>query len=193
MPRKRSIKPGYIKSRTTARLTIGARYLDVALWCHLDGNGMVEDCASLIKSMVFPRDKDLEAGEITKFVQELVTVGRLHRIDVDGKWWLFRRNFRKEQRVYEDEPKEVQVDRTLLAHIDEHNTLPPVSALFPHTETPSPSPSPFSSTSTFTPPSTSSSTPGLFDRFRAMGMGTEEAGELARVETDLQRRRGVSA
>jgi hypothetical protein len=162
--RKRSIQPGYVESAAIEKLSFTARYLDQNLWCHLDGNGMIEESISLIKAKVFPRDGDkLSTGDVTRLVQELVDNRRIFRLTVDGKPWLFRKDFRKEQRIYKDEPRKCQPVQSVLDDIDKGNTLPQFTGcnlpLFPAEtcrELPTDVPSASSSPSTFTSTSPSS-------------------------------------
>lgn len=128
MARKRSLQPGYVESAAIEKLSFTARYLDQNLWCHLDGNGMIEESPSLIKSKVFPRD-DMASSQVTVLLQELIRGGRLFSLEVDGKRWLYRKDFRKEQRIYSDEQRKTLVNREILDSFDKSNVIPPPHVL----------------------------------------------------------------
>lgn len=160
MARQRKIKPGYNDSAAIARLSFNARLLDICLWSHLDGNAMIEESAASIKGKVFPRD-DISSAQVTELIQELVNAGRYFILTVDRKRYLFRKDFRKEQRIYPDEPRIAQMDRGLLDSIDRDGTLPPEHAQSALVNLELFATSPSSSTSTSTSPSASrSASPG---------------------------------
>jgi hypothetical protein len=213
MPRQRKLKPGYVTSSHIRRLSIAARYLDQNLWCWLDGNGAIEEDISLIKARVFPGDDFIHQGHVTALVQELVSGGRLFRLEVDGKRWLVRKDFRKEQRIYSDEERKCQIDPKVLDDIDKGNTLPQETGdlfggkpqfLIPTLGVDLPSSSSFSSTSTSSSPSTSNSKPALvdnsapqpltrqsfFERFKkTLGMSDQDANALADAQIKADERR----
>lgn len=162
MARTRKLKPGYNESQAISRLSFAARLLDISLWPYLDGNGMIQNSPSLIKGKVFPLD-DIDSGEITVLLKELVTGGRLFSLEVDKKLWFYRKDFRKEQRVYSDEPKLTNIDKEILDAIDAGNTLPEenVNSVAIQPQLFATSPSTFTSTS----PSTQSSKFQNVDKF----------------------------
>lgn len=127
MARARKIKPGYNDSDTIVTLSFAARLLDINLWPHMDGNGMIENSPSSIKAKVFPRD-DIASGQIVVLISELIRAGRLFSLEADGKRWLYRKNFRKEQKIYSDEAKKVSIDKDILDSYDNSNTLPQFTA-----------------------------------------------------------------
>jgi hypothetical protein len=128
MARVRKIKPGYNDSDAIARLSYPARLLDVCLWGYLDGNGIIENSASSIKAKVFPRD-DIKSSQVTELLLELIRGGRLFSLEVDGKNWLYRKDFRKEQRIYPDELRKCQVSREVLDSYDNAHSLPQAQVL----------------------------------------------------------------
>lgn len=123
MARSRKIKPGYNSSPAIAKVSFGARVLDQNLWPHLDGNGMIQDAPAVIKGLIFPQD-DITAAQVTGLIMELVRAGRLFSLEVDRKRWLYRKDFRTEQRIYPDEKKLCQVDPKLLDRLDRGESLP---------------------------------------------------------------------
>lgn len=156
MARQRKIKPGYNDSAAIVRLSHSARLLDICLWPHLDGNGMIENSASSIKSKVFPRE-DITIAQVTILLQELLRAGRIFTLDVDGKSWLYRKDFRKEQKVYTDEPRICSINPEVLDSFDRANNLPQAHVLEVDGQRQLFATSPSSSTSTSTSPSPSGS------------------------------------
>lgn len=58
--RIRSIKPEFWRSADTADLDMFTRLLFIGLWNYVDDNGVGEDDVSLIRSDLFPRDKNVD-------------------------------------------------------------------------------------------------------------------------------------
>lgn len=124
--RTRKIKPGYNDSEPISRLSHSARLMDICLWCHLDGNGMILASPMSIKAQVFPLD-EIPASQVTLWISELIRAGRLFSLEVDGKRWLYRKDFRKEQKIYADEPRKCTVNPELLNQCDRGEYLTPTA------------------------------------------------------------------
>lgn len=115
---------------------------------------MIQDSPAIIKGLVFPLD-DLTASDVAGLILELVSRGRVFSLEVDKKRWLYRKDFRKEQRIYADESRLCQVDQVLLTAFDDGDTIPQLQVLDDHSQ-----PQLFTtstSSSTSTSPATSNS------------------------------------
>jgi hypothetical protein len=79
--RIRSVKPEYWRSADTAVLDIFTRLLFIGLWNYVDDNGVGEDDVHLIRSDLFPRDRNVDelSERIHGSLTELSTRGQILR------------------------------------------------------------------------------------------------------------------
>lgn len=84
MPRIRSLKPGFFRSRSLAKCSIPARLTFQGLWCEADDHGRGIADARLIVGAVWPLDDDVTAREVEQHLVELRDTGHIRLYEVDG-------------------------------------------------------------------------------------------------------------
>ena len=79
--RIRSIKPEFWRSADTADLDMFTRLLFIGLWNYVDDNGVGEDDVHLIRSDLFPRDRNVDelSAQIRGSLSELSRRGQITR------------------------------------------------------------------------------------------------------------------
>lgn len=73
----RTIKPGFFRSRSLARCSLGARMTFAGLWCEADDHGRGIADARLIKGSIWPLDDDVDAVAVASHLAELETSGHI--------------------------------------------------------------------------------------------------------------------
>lgn len=115
MARQRTIKPEINDDEDMIHLSIPARYFYACLWCHLDGQQLIELSLRSIRSKVFPRETETISLElIQSWIDELTRPGpsgrpRLVKFDWKGKTLLHCPTLKKHGRVFSDEKKPFDV------------------------------------------------------------------------------------
>lgn len=102
MARSRNIKPGLWLNEELAEVSIEARYLFPALWCHADKDGRLEFRPKKLKAEIFPYD-DLD---ITKLAGELHGKKFISVYENEGKFYIQIANFAKHQNPHPKEKSE---------------------------------------------------------------------------------------
>ncbi len=88
MARCRIVKPEFFGDVVLSEVGIGARLLYIGLWQHMDRRGLMEYHPKLVKRDIFAYDDAITSAVIEDWVNSLVRVGRLHRIEHQGKTYL---------------------------------------------------------------------------------------------------------
>jgi len=114
MARTRSIKPDFFDDITLANCSPLARYLYPCIWCHVDGQQLIEADPRLHKKNAFPYDDSITVAQVQGWIDELVRERRLIRFMFDGRELLYCPKLKKHSRVYEDEPKKFNVPDDLI-------------------------------------------------------------------------------
>ena len=68
MSRIRSLKPGYFRSRSLARLPLAARHTFAGLWCEADDEGRGIADARLLKGAIWPLDDSITPDDIEEHI-----------------------------------------------------------------------------------------------------------------------------
>lgn len=106
MARIRSVKPELRTSHTVSPWPREVRYAWVLLWGYLDDHGRGVDDPLLIKSDLFPRDRDVTEKKMDTWL-DLMSDGKeapLCRYEVDGRRFIHAVKWKDHQKVYH--PKE---------------------------------------------------------------------------------------
>lgn len=86
MARIRSLKPGFFKSRSLARLTPREiRWTYAGMWCEADDHGRGIADARLLKSAIWPLDDDITFLHVSSWVDVLAASGHIELYEVDGE------------------------------------------------------------------------------------------------------------
>ncbi len=115
MARARNIKPGFFRNADLAELSFECRLLFAGLWVLADREGRLEDRPKQIKMEVFPADN----LDVDQLLEQLAECGLIVRYSVNGKRYVWVRNFLKHQMPHHKEapstipppPGESQVTR----------------------------------------------------------------------------------
>jgi hypothetical protein len=83
MARIRTLKPGFFKSRSLAKLPRDARLTFAGMWCEADDHGRGIADARLLKGAIWPLDDDVTFLHVSAHVDMLAETGhiRLYQID----------------------------------------------------------------------------------------------------------------
>lgn len=93
MAKKRIIDPDFFIDEKIAKLDYKTRLLYIGLWVLADDYGVLEYESEKIKVQLFPYTK----SSIQKNIEKLIKIGRLQEYEVDGKKYLWIKNFLKYQ------------------------------------------------------------------------------------------------
>ena len=90
--RIRTIKPDFFQHEGLSTLAHGDRLLFAGLWCYADREGRLRDDPTLLKALIFPRERyDVDAA-LSRLAPHVV------RYEVGGKRYLWIRGFTEHQR-----------------------------------------------------------------------------------------------
>ena len=95
MARKRMIDPEFWVDDDMSLCDMPTRLFYIGTWNFSDDYGVVENSPAKLKVQIFPYD----TIEVTPLIDQLVQLKKLIPFEMDGKNWLFIRNFLKWQRV----------------------------------------------------------------------------------------------
>lgn len=118
MARKRTIKPNFFEDETMSKLSPWARLLYIGMWCHMDGNGVIEALPKLIKSKVFPLEEH-SVSDVEKWLEELLSSGRLKVIKHVSKVFFICPNFKTHQKLYADDKKIEIPEKSLSSYLND--------------------------------------------------------------------------
>lgn len=127
MARKRSIKPEFFDDETLANCSRDARLLYIGLWCHMDGQCLIEASTRLIKLKVFPFE-EITHKDVELWLQELIVQKRLAKFHWNGKELLHCPTLKKHCRIYDDEKKNFNVPEEFLTSLTDYAELQPTPA-----------------------------------------------------------------
>ncbi|MEN3012865.1 MAG: hypothetical protein ABDH34_08340 [Dictyoglomus thermophilum] len=97
----RQIKSDFWTDSDILKLKRDIRLFYIGLWQIAEDSGCLEDDPFTIKIILFPSpsDNDITIETINSFIETLVKLGKLVRYEVDGKKYLFIKNFHKHQKI----------------------------------------------------------------------------------------------
>ena len=101
LSRIRTIKPDLTLDEELAELGFAARYFFENLFCHCDREGRCEDRPKMLQVKILPWDHDVSADTLLNELHPHFVL----RYEVDGRRYLFVRNFLKHQRPHPNEPE----------------------------------------------------------------------------------------
>src|SRR6185312_3058738 len=107
MARIRSIKPETWEDQKLASLPRDARLLFIGLWSVADDDGRLRGFASFVKGKVFPYDSDMTNEVVDGLLNQLASLERIQRYQVDGQDYIWICNFNKHQKI--DHPSKSQI------------------------------------------------------------------------------------
>lgn len=104
MARIRSIKPEFWASESLGTRLCGpdgrqARLLFIALWNHAEDHGVCRAAPALLRSVAFPYDEDVTAGDVSRWLRMLDEGGFIVRYERNESSYLWIRSFDEHQRI----------------------------------------------------------------------------------------------
>jgi hypothetical protein len=96
--RIRSLKPELFRDEKVQRLPVSARLLYVGLISHADDEGRLDGDTRIIRSLIFPMD-DLALKHVDRLLDQVASIGLIHRYGHDGFDWIEIRGWAKHQSV----------------------------------------------------------------------------------------------
>lgn len=85
MPRIRTIKPQFWLDENLGAISRDARLLYIGLWNLSDDTGVFQWRPLQIKAQIFPYDTDIDGKTIEEWIELLVQIGDIERIELNGK------------------------------------------------------------------------------------------------------------
>ena len=114
MGRIRSIKPEFVQSEDTGRLSRDARLLFIQLWTLVDDAGRTRAASRMLASLLYPHDDDV-APLMTGWLAELERNGQIRVYNVEGAHYLEITNWLKHQKI--DHPSPSRLPPTRMAWV----------------------------------------------------------------------------
>ena len=109
MPRIRSIKPKFWDDAKLGKVSRDVRLLFIGTWTFADDLGVIISDPVWLKSKIFPYDK-LDAGELEKWIDDLVTNKFVIPISYRNENFFVIRNFDKHQRINKPNNDDIFID-----------------------------------------------------------------------------------
>jgi hypothetical protein len=103
MARSRRIKPEFWSDEKLARLSLQARLLYIGLWNTSDDAGATRGHPLWLKSRIFPYDR-ISTTHIRRWLQDLVSLGRILPYTVKGEQYYFIPGLLKHQKIQHPSP-----------------------------------------------------------------------------------------
>jgi hypothetical protein len=103
MARSRRIKPEFWSDEKLARLSLQARLLYIGLWNTSDDAGATRGHPLWLKSRIFPYDR-ISTTQIRRWLQDLVSLGRILPYTVKGEQYYFIPGLLKHQKIQHPSP-----------------------------------------------------------------------------------------
>lgn len=97
MARIRTIKPEFFRSRSLAKVSIGARLTFIGLWTDCDAKGRGVADARILKGALFALDDDITHQNVQTWLKELRSTGHITLYQADGDWYYEVAKFEKHQ------------------------------------------------------------------------------------------------
>lgn len=113
MARNRMIKPSFWTDAKMCRLRRDIRLLYIGLWNFVDDLGVITANPEQIKNMIFPFD-GVRIDVIDKWLDELVSIGVMERLDHNGFKYFRLLNFLKHQSICRPNIKDVNIPQNEL-------------------------------------------------------------------------------
>lgn len=88
MARTRTLRPSFWKSFTLGSISREARLTFVGLWTEADDEGRAIDAPKALAGALFPHDEDVTGDDITRWLDELESVGAILRYEAKGGRYL---------------------------------------------------------------------------------------------------------
>jgi hypothetical protein len=99
MPRIRTIRPDFRRSRSMSHVSLGARLSFIMLWLAADDAGRVFAHPKSLPYQLFPRDRYARA-QVPGWMHELERQRCIERYTVDGTDYLSIANWDRYQKIY---------------------------------------------------------------------------------------------
>lgn len=99
MARIRTIKPQFWEDEKVGTLPAGCKLLFIGSWSYADDYGFFKGIPTLLKSQIFPYDKDLTVETIQSWLELLVENRMLIPVEYNGNQFYLIRTFSKHQHV----------------------------------------------------------------------------------------------
>lgn len=99
MPRIRSLKPDFITSPSTRRLSREARLFFILLLTDSDDEGRIVAGHKRLAGVLFPHDDDVRPAKIKRWLDECEAQEMIRRYSAEGTDYLLIVNFTKHQRI----------------------------------------------------------------------------------------------
>ena len=103
MARSRIIKPEFWSDEKLSKLCLQARLLYIGLWSTSDDAGATQGHPLWLKSQIFPYDQ-ISAKQLRRWLQDLVSLGRIIPYTVKGEQYYFIPGFLKHQKIQHPSP-----------------------------------------------------------------------------------------
>jgi hypothetical protein len=99
MARSRDIRPEFFTDEKVGELSLGARLLFAALWCHSDLRGVFEFSPRQLRVLAFPFDEGLTSADVQAWIDEILAKCMIGRYEADGKTWGYITHWNKHQTI----------------------------------------------------------------------------------------------
>lgn len=99
MPRIRSIKPQFWLDENLGGLPRDARLLYIGLWNLADDSGVFRWRSMQIKVQLFPYDSDVDAGQVERWLNMLVEIGDIEKVENNGQSFGRIKSFLEHQKI----------------------------------------------------------------------------------------------
>jgi DnaD/phage-associated family protein len=99
VPRIRSIKPQFWLDENLGSLPRDARLLYIGLWNLADDSGVFRWRSMQIKVQIFPYDSDVDAGQVERWLNMLVEIGDIEKVENNGQSFGVIKSFLEHQKI----------------------------------------------------------------------------------------------
>lgn len=122
MARIRYIKPEFFEDEKIGSISLIARHLYIALFCHLDRSGVIQYSPKLFKAKAFAFDDSITSKDVEKAIGELLKIGRFQKFDYQGQEFLFCPTFSKHQLFHQNERSKFPLSKEEIEALVKHRT-----------------------------------------------------------------------
>lgn len=121
MARIRTVKPDFFSSRTTARLSYGARLTFIGLWTNCDDEGRCLAETRLLKAAIWPLDDEVTPDCLLSWTAELAACRLIVCYQAGADNLIQVRNWKEHQRI--NRPKASKYPAPTQADMDRENSV----------------------------------------------------------------------
>lgn len=104
MARSRMLRPDFFNDPQFSQLTVGARYLYLALIPHMDRHGIMLADPRTLRATCLPFDHKMRISQVRRWLVELQKQGRVVLFKYLGQEYLVDPGFALHQRIYSNDP-----------------------------------------------------------------------------------------